>query len=53
MSCNTELSVGMYYTYENIFNVQLSMNYPYCDVVVGLVWSHDPKSYAGGSICYW
>jgi hypothetical protein len=27
--------------------------YPYFDVVVGLVWSHDPKSYAGGSICYW
>jgi hypothetical protein len=22
--------------------------YPYFDVVVGLVWSHDPKSYAGG-----
>jgi hypothetical protein len=21
--------------------------YPYLDVVVGLVWSHDPKSYAG------
>jgi hypothetical protein len=27
--------------------------YPYFDVVVGLVWSHDPKSYAGGSLCYW
>jgi hypothetical protein len=27
--------------------------YPYFDVVVGLVWSHDPKSYAGGGICYW
>jgi hypothetical protein len=26
--------------------------YPYFDVVVGLVWSHDPKSYAGGSVCY-
>jgi hypothetical protein len=26
---------------------------PYFDVVVGLVWSHDPKSYAGGSVCYW
>jgi hypothetical protein len=25
----------------------------YFDVVVGLVWSHDPKSYAGGSVCYW
>jgi hypothetical protein len=21
--------------------------------VVGLVWSRDPKSYAGGSVCYW
>jgi hypothetical protein len=27
--------------------------YPYFDVVVGLVWSHDPKRYVGGSICYW
>jgi hypothetical protein len=26
--------------------------YPYFDVVVGLVWSHDPKSYAGSSVCY-
>jgi hypothetical protein len=25
--------------------------YPYFDVVVGLVSSHDPKSYAGGSVC--
>jgi hypothetical protein len=27
--------------------------YPYFDVVVGLVWSHDPKSYSGGGVCYW
>jgi hypothetical protein len=27
--------------------------YPYLDVVVELVWSHDPESYAGGSVCYW
>ena len=27
--------------------------YPYFDVVVGLVRSHDPESYAGGSVCYW
>jgi hypothetical protein len=27
--------------------------YPYFDVVVELVWSHDPKSYAGGSVFYW
>jgi hypothetical protein len=27
--------------------------YPYFDVVVGIVWSHDPKSYAGCSLCYW
>jgi len=25
-------------------------NYPYFDVVVGLVWSNDPESYAGGSV---
>jgi hypothetical protein len=27
--------------------------YPYFDIVVGLVWSHDPKSYAGSNACYW
>jgi hypothetical protein len=25
---------------------------PYFDIVVELVWSHDPESYAGSSICY-
>jgi hypothetical protein len=24
--------------------------YPYFDVVVGLTWSYDPESYAGGSL---
>jgi hypothetical protein len=24
--------------------------YPYFDVVMGLVWSHNPKSYAGGGV---
>jgi hypothetical protein len=24
--------------------------YPYFDAVVGLVWSYDPESYAGGSV---
>ena len=27
--------------------------HPYFDIVVGLVRSHDPESYAGGSVCYW
>jgi hypothetical protein len=27
--------------------------FSFLSVVVGLVWSHDPKSYAGGSVCYW
>jgi hypothetical protein len=27
--------------------------YPYFGVVVGLVWSSDPESYAGSSVCYW
>jgi len=27
--------------------------YPYFGVVAGLVWSYDPESYAGSSICYW
>jgi len=27
--------------------------YLYFDVVEGLAWSHEPKSYAGGSFCYW
>jgi hypothetical protein len=27
--------------------------YPYFDVVEVLVWSHEPESYAGVSVCYW
>jgi hypothetical protein len=27
--------------------------YPYFGVVAGLVWSKDPESYAGSSVCYW
>jgi hypothetical protein len=27
--------------------------YPYFGVVAGLVWSNDPESYAGSSVCYW
>jgi hypothetical protein len=34
-------------------NTVTPRRYPYFDVVVGLVWSHDPKNYAGCSICYW
>jgi hypothetical protein len=27
----------------------MARRYPYCEVVVGLEWSNDPESYAGGS----
>jgi len=27
--------------------------YPNFGVVAGLVWSYDPESYAGSSLCYW
>jgi len=34
----------------NIFvTVAPHRRYPYFDVVVGLLWSNDPESYAGGS----
>jgi hypothetical protein len=33
--------------------VNTPRRYPCFDVMVGLVWSHDPKSYAGSSLCYW
>jgi hypothetical protein len=39
--------------FEIITNFRSLIVYPYFDVVVGLVWSNDPKSYAGGSVCYW
>jgi hypothetical protein len=40
--------------YKNSLQEAISpRRYPYFDVVVGLVWSHDPKSYAGGSVRYW
>jgi hypothetical protein len=36
---------------KNLCTVPLNSprRYPYFDVVVGLVWSYDPKSYAGGA----
>jgi hypothetical protein len=37
----------------NYIYICIPRRYPYFDVVVGLVWSHDPNSYAGGSLCYW
>jgi hypothetical protein len=40
------------YIYIYIY-IKKPRRYPYFDVVVGLAWSHDPKSYAGGSVCYW
>jgi hypothetical protein len=45
-----------YFWYTNIYgtsDVESPRNYPYFDVMVELVCSHDPKSYAGGSVCYW
>jgi hypothetical protein len=30
--------------------LQTPRSYPYFDVVVGLAWSYDPQSYAGGSV---
>jgi hypothetical protein len=27
--------------------------YPYFGIVMGFVWSHDPKSYVGVSVCNW
>jgi hypothetical protein len=42
------------YTVFTVMSVFLApRRFPYFDVVVGLVWSHDPKSYDGGSVCYW
>jgi hypothetical protein len=29
------------------------LRYPHFGAVVGLVWSYDPESYTGGSVCYW
>jgi hypothetical protein len=31
-------------------NAVSALRYPYFDVVVGLAWSYDPQSYAGGSV---
>jgi hypothetical protein len=35
-----------------INNINAPRRYPYFDVMVGFVWSRDPKSYAGGSVCF-
>jgi hypothetical protein len=34
-------------------NTNSPWRYPYFGVAVGLVWSYDPESYAGTSLCYW
>jgi hypothetical protein len=53
------LSIGVLilYSQQLIFVILVMLTpprrYPYFDVVVGLVWSHDTKSYAGSSICFW
>jgi hypothetical protein len=39
--------------YTLFWNIRVFWKYPYFDVVVGFVWAHDLKSYAGGSVCYW
>jgi hypothetical protein len=41
----------VYPTCFDIYNVLFTpRRYPYFDVVVGLAWSYDPESYAGGSV---
>jgi hypothetical protein len=47
-----------FFNFRFIFDILLfapppPRKYPYFDVVMGLVRSHDPNSYAGGSICDW
>jgi hypothetical protein len=39
--------------FSSIFYILTPRRYPYFGVVAGLVWSDDPESYAGGSVCYW
>jgi hypothetical protein len=41
------------FIYQQLSHDICKIIYSYFDVVVGFVWLHDPKSYAGGSVCYW
>jgi hypothetical protein len=43
-------SVGLMYRYTGIWQSKCSMPCLYFDVVVGLDWSNDPESNAGGSV---
>jgi len=43
----------LFETFSRVVYTNTFQRCPYSDVVVGLVWSHDPESYAGGSVCYW
>jgi hypothetical protein len=38
---------------EVIMLVCARRRYSYFGTVVGLVWSYDPESYIGVSVCYW
>jgi hypothetical protein len=46
-------SYGKHHRIVRIWFTGISRRYPYFDIVVGLVWSHDPESCAGSSVCYW
>ena len=52
-----KLSEMPWEVYNNFRNqnciIFLHTNTVHFDAVVGPVWSYDPESYAGGSICYW
>jgi hypothetical protein len=49
--CGTTLAMA--FSFFRFLDHTYPRRYPYFDVVVGLAWSHDPNSYAGGSVCYW
>jgi hypothetical protein len=51
-SCNAHL-LTLSLKYILVISSSVATLYPYFDVVVGLVCTHDPKSYAGCSICCW
>ena len=42
-------SLGSYFSSQSKV-VDTTRRYPYFDAVVGLAWSNDPESYAGGSV---
>jgi hypothetical protein len=51
-ACNNSAPTGLIFMIVIFESPPPPRTYHYFYVAAGLVWAQDPKSYAGGSVCY-